>query len=150
RPFHRWKEYQQQVATEREVCDWWRQRPHANVGVALGPVSGIVRVDVEGPGGERLLRQRSGDDLPRTWQMTTGRGRGVFYRIPPGAVLGTTIEPIKEGEELRFQAAGSQSVLPPSLHRSGHRFAWCPGLSPFEFAEGSFMPAWLVHEMRTG
>jgi hypothetical protein len=148
RSWHRWKEFQERLPTERELRGWWAERPHSNVGLALGPVSGVVRIDVEGESGERLLRELSGGDLPRAWEMTTGKGRGLLYRIPPGVVLRTTAEPIKSGEELRLQALGAQTVLPPSVHPSGRRYAWTPGDSPFEFSHGTLMPAWLVAQMR--
>src|SRR5262249_30620519 len=44
RPWHTWRELQDRLATEDEVRRWWRQMPNSNVGVAYGPVSGLVGV----------------------------------------------------------------------------------------------------------
>jgi hypothetical protein len=150
RPLVRWKKYETQRATEAEVRDWWARWPNANVGIALGPGSGLIRVDVDGPGGEKRLRELSAGDLPGTLEFTSGRpngGRGLLYRIPDGARLRTTAQKPRPGEELRFQAQGAQTVLPPSRHPEGGRYAWKPGHAPGEVA-AALAPAWLVEHLR--
>jgi hypothetical protein len=151
RPWHKWKEFEDRLPTEDELRSWWRQRPQSNVGIALGPVSGLVRVDVDGAAGEDKLRELSGGDLPDTLEFTSGRdngGRGLLYAIPPGVNLKTTIQkPNEPKTELRFQAKGAQTVLPPSRHPSGSLYAWKPGHGPGEI-EPAPMPAWLVEQLR--
>jgi hypothetical protein len=146
RPWHRWKDLQEQLPTEDEVRGWWRRLPGSNVGVALGPVSGVVRLDVDGPGGEKLLQEWSGGDLPPTLEFTSGRpngGRGLLYAIPPGVVFQTTTHAPVDKQELRFQAKGAQTVLPPSRHPDGPRYEWVPGRSPFEIPLAP-APRWVV------
>ena len=146
RPWHTWKEYQGQLPTEDEIRSWWHQQPAGNVGVALGPLGGIVRVDVDGPGGERLLAELSQGDLPPTLEFTSGRangGRGILYAIPPGVTFKTTFEQPDKKEELRFQALGAQTVLPPSRHPDGNLYSWLPGHGPGE-VELAPAPAWVV------
>ena len=67
RPWHSWTEHQSRSATEQEIRGWWNAHPNSNVGVALGAVSGLVRVDVEGELGEAALQQKSAGDLHRLW-----------------------------------------------------------------------------------
>jgi putative DNA primase/helicase len=121
-----------------------------NVGVALGPVSGLVRVDVDGPGGEARLLQLSGGEVPATLEFTSGRtngGRGLLYRIPPGAGLRTTVErPGQPKLELRFQARGAQTVLPPSRHPEGCLYAWVEGRGPWEI-KAAPAPDWLLAQL---
>jgi hypothetical protein len=149
-PWHTWKEYQERLPTEAEVRGWWEQQPNSNVGIALGPVSGLVRVDAEGPDGERQLRELSGGELPDTLQFSSGRkdgtGRGWLYVIPPCVELKTTVKPLVVGE-VRFQAKGAQTVLPPSRHKDGNLYAWCPGHSPDEI-EPALAPPWLLQQLR--
>lgn len=149
-PWHLWKEFQSRLPSEDEVRALWRQLPNSNVGIALGPVSGIVRVDTEGPAGEAALLARSGGDLPTTLEFVSGRkdgtGRGILYRIPPGAVLRTTYERLGEKQEIRFQAKGAQTVLPPSRHRDGGLYAWLPGHAPGDVPVAT-MPGWLLAEL---
>jgi putative DNA primase/helicase len=149
-PWFAWKGFQDRPPTEAEVRGWWRQLPNSNVGIALGPVSGLVRVDVEGEAGEVRLAELSNGNLPPTLEFASGRedgtGRGLLYRIPEGVPLRTSYESHGKKQELRFQAKGAQTVLPPSRHKDGNLYAWTPGHGPEEI-EAAPMPAWLLHEL---
>jgi putative DNA primase/helicase len=149
-PWGPWKAFQDRLPTRAELQRKWGDNPTLNVGIALGPVSGLVRVDVDGPGGEALLRKLSSGDLPDTLEFTSGRnngGRGLLYKIPAGVTLRTTAEsPGAKKEELRFQAKGAQTVLPPSRHPSGSLYAWVPGHSPNEM-DAALAPQWLLAEL---
>ncbi len=148
-PWGAWAEYQERLPVEDELRRKWRDLPNANVGMAYGPVSGLIGIDVDGPGGEELLRQKSGGNLPRTLQFCTGgNGRRYLYAIPPGAKLRTTSQQTGLHQELRFQAKGSQTVMPPSRHPSGRRYVWEPGHGPDE-CEAAPAPAWLMRELAT-
>jgi hypothetical protein len=150
-PLHPWKELQERRLNGKEIDGLFKQNPFSNVGCALGPVSELIRVDVDGPAGEERLQELSGGALPDTWEFTSGRkngGRGLLYRIPDGVKLKTTI--IKPGEpktELRFQAKGAQTVLPPSRHPDGGRYAWTPGHGPEEIP-CAIMPPWLIGQLK--
>jgi putative DNA primase/helicase len=152
-PWGLWKEFQERLPTEYEIRQKWTDNPTLNVGLALGPVSGLVRVDIDGPAGEARLLQVSGGTLPATLEFTSGRqngGRGLLYKIPPGVVLRTTVErPGQPKQELRFQAKGAQTVLPPSRHLEGCLYAWVPGHSPWDI-EAAVAPDWLLVQLRHG
>jgi hypothetical protein len=150
-PWGPWKDFQDRPATVNELRQKWKDNPKLNVGLALGPVSGLVRVDVDGPSGEALLQEKSGGDLPVTLEFDSGRdngGRGLLYAIPLGAQLRTTIDAHKKKEELRFQARGAQTVLPPSRHHpSGRKYRWKPGRSPWDI-DPAPAPAWLLDALQ--
>src|SRR5262245_21663536 len=137
-PWHRWKHLQTALATVDEVNGWRRVLPTANVGVALGRGSRLVRVDLEGPQAEVRLVELARGDLPPTLEFTSGRadgtGRGLLYALPAGLALHTTIEGLALGGELRVQAEGAQTVLPPSRHKSGSLYAWLVGHGPNDIA----------------
>lgn len=150
-PWHTWKQFQDRLPSEQEVRAWWKALPNSNVGVALGPVSNLIRVDVEGVAGEARLQSLSGGAVPETLEFRSGRsdgtGRGLLYSIPPGVVLRTTV--LREGEEkseLRFQAKGAQTALPPSRHKDGGVYSWKAGHRPGEI-EIAVAPGWLVKEL---
>jgi hypothetical protein len=149
-PWIRWAEFQERLPTEEEVREWFRLLPNSNLGCALGPVSKMVRIDVDGPAGEEKLQQMSGGVLPDTLAFVTGRlngGRGLLYGIPPGVTLRTITKKEQQAmQELRFQARGSQTVLPPSRHKSGSLYSWVPGHSPDE-RELAPMPEWFIAAM---
>lgn len=150
-PWIKWKEFQERLPTADEVRGWFSQRPNSNVGLALGSISGLVRVDVDGVQGDELLRIKSGGDLPETLEFTSGgSGRGLLFRIPEGAaVKTTTAKGDGEHQELRFQAKGAQTVLPPSIHPDGRVYRWKAGQSPWEI-EAALAPAWLLAELAPG
>jgi P4 family phage/plasmid primase-like protien len=149
RPWHKWKEFQERRPTADELRDFWREHA-SNVGIALGPVSGLIRVDADGPAGEARLQELAQGDLPETLEFVGNAakgGRGLLYKIPEGVVFKTTLEIPKGGEELRFQAKGAQTVLPPSRHPLGFVYAWKPGHGPDDI-DAALCPAWLVREMQ--
>jgi hypothetical protein len=149
-PWVRWGDYQQRLPAEADLRHWWRQMPTGNVGCALGPVSGVVRLDVEGGAAHKQLQEVSAGDLPPTWTFKSGRadgtGLGLLYAIPPGVTFVTTVRPFQDGE-LRFQARGAQTVLPPSRHKDGGLYEWLPGLGPRDLPPAP-APGWVVERYR--
>jgi hypothetical protein len=146
RPWHAWKQYQDKQPTEAEVRCWWRSLPNSNVGMALGR---MLRIDTDGPAGEDLLRRWSGGDLPPTLEFTgdtTKGGRGLLYLAPPGVALRSTSEVPREGQELRLQGLGAQTVLPPSRHPKGMLYRWKRGHGIGEIAPAP-APEWLVQRL---
>jgi putative DNA primase/helicase len=108
-------------------------------------------MDVDGPAGEARLSEMSKGNVPITLEFTSGRangGRGLLYKTPNGITLRTTVHrPGQAKQELRFQAKGAQTVLPPSRHPEGCLYAWVPGRSPFEL-EPAIAPAWILEQLR--
>jgi hypothetical protein len=148
-PWGPWKEFQDRLPTEKELRKKWEDNSTLNVGIALGPVSGLIRVDVDGPAGEERLQAISGGDLPDTLEFTSGRqngGRGLLYSVPHGVSLRTTAEKPGDKQELRIQAKGSQTVLPPSRHPLGCRYTWRIGHSPDKL-KAALAPAWLLAQL---
>ena len=47
RPLISWKEYQTRLPTEEEVCQWFDQNPHANIGIVTGKISNSVVFDLD-------------------------------------------------------------------------------------------------------
>ena len=82
-PMTRWKELQTRLPTATEVRRWWQTFAYSNVGVALGQVSGLVRVDVDGSEGDSLLQIWSQGGLPPTWTFhSSPTGYGLLYAWP--------------------------------------------------------------------
>jgi hypothetical protein len=140
-PLVAWKDYQDRPPTEADVRVWWTSWPNANVGVVLGPVSGLVGVDLDGPAGEELLHEVSRDDLPDTLSFRTGKGRRLLYALPRGVVVGNRTF-AREGGELRVLSGGTISVMPPSVHRTGRKYRWSARRGPDDL-EPAPAPTWL-------
>jgi hypothetical protein len=146
-PLCPWKVYQDQRADVKQLHRWWHGWPNANVGMALGPVSGLAGVDVDGEDGERDLAEASRGDLPPTLEFTSGKGRRLLYALPPGVALRTTHQGREAKRPLSLLAKGSQTVMPPSRHASGRRYGWVAGRGPGEI-EIAKAPAWLLAALR--
>lgn len=139
-----WKEYQTRRATPDEIRSWWDRHPGLNVGVALGPVSGLVGIDVDDEDGDELLAEMSGGDLPETWEYTTGKGRRLLYRLPEGVTVVNQAfrRPGTEIEILRFMSQGGQVVLPPSVHPNKSVYRWRASHAPDEMPAAD-VPQWM-------
>ncbi len=147
RPWHKWKRLEKERAAERQIRDWWHEHPNANVGAALGPVSGLVGIDVDGDEGELELLEASGGHLPPTWEFTSGKGRRLLYAIPRDAVLRSTHFDKNAKRPLSLLAEGSQTVMPPSRHVCGRRYEWGPGCSPDDI-DPAPAPRWLLDALK--
>lgn len=137
-PLISWKEYQQRLPTEDEVRGWWKRWPNANVGIVLGSVSGLVGIDLDGPGGEELLAKVASGRLPPSLEFRTpGGGRRLLYQIGKSVRLQVQVEKAAAKEELRFLAEGTQTVAPPSRHLTGGVYQWiCPPTTPHQHHNG--------------
>ncbi len=146
----RLNEWQKHATDDVEqVKAWWRDWPHANIGVRLGSGSGFVGIDIDPPGGEQALLDISHGDLPPTLEMRTGKGRRLLYGIPESLTMEPATVGFKDdnGEEsIRLQGGrtGAQCVMPPSMHYLGHRYEWVHGPETRGLAP---MPDWLILEM---
>jgi len=107
------------------VSGWCRAWPAANVAIASGSVSGIVVVDADGEAGVAELKRRG---YPVTWTARSGSGGLHAYLVHPGHCVGNWKIP-GIGE---LRADGGYVVAPPSRHRSGGRYEWLEGFSPWD------------------
>jgi len=104
---------------EAAIRLWWDGKPFLNVGVAMGSVSGIWALDVDGePGAASVmdLEQQHGE-LPDTLTFRTPRGgRQHLFALPPGVTITSSIG-ILPGIDVRGD--GGYSVVPPSIRPEG-------------------------------
>jgi hypothetical protein len=148
-PWMPWEQFQSRLPAPEEVEEWWRQLCNSNVGLALGPVSGLVCIVIDGPDGEAELQELCAGDVPETLEFTSGGengGRSLLFRIPPGVTLRATTQQKGAKQKLRFQGEGSHAVLPHSVHASGTRYCWKEGHGPHDH-DAAPMPSWLIAVM---
>jgi len=98
---------------------WLRQG--SNIGLLLGPASGVVDVEFdEADGLEQLAAFGITDLTTPTWRSARGEHRLFRWEswMPQTAV-------VKAGAlEIRLGGRAAQSVLPPSTHPTGERYEW--------------------------
>lgn len=120
------------------VAAWLAAR--SNVGILLGPASGVVDVEYDDPAGLDQLAAYGVLDIPTpTWR--SARGEHRLFRWEPWLPEAAAI---KAGDiEIRIGGRAAQSVLPPSRHPSGAAYEWIRSPSDVEIAP---FPAQLLAE----
>lgn len=110
----------------------------ANVGILLGPASGVVDVEFDNPAGlEQLAAFGVLDIKTPTWR--SARGEHRLFRWEPWMPQAAVVK--ADDLEIRIGGRAAQSVLPPSIHPSGQPYTWTT--SPLDVAIASF-PAQLL------
>lgn len=146
------KDWSNWNGTSREdVLEWFRNAKqrgaNINIGIPLGSNSNMIGLDIDGEQGEIVLKAISNGDLPSTWEFSTGNGRRILYKLPPG--LKTKKISIKgEGkhEEFAILCDGTQTVLPPSCHPSGKLYQWKSKHSPRDIPLAD-CPSWILQQI---
>ncbi len=128
------------TADEGTVGQWFKQWPHANVGIATGAASDLVVIDVDPRNGgyEELLRlyKEHGNPPAGPVVYTGGGGWHLYFKHPGGKVMSRSIAP-----GIDCKGDGGQVVAPPSYHASGNQYEWCEtGLD----YEKPVLPDWML------
>ena len=123
-----------------KIRGWWETWPAANVAIATG--RGLVVLDVDGAhDGEESLADlvRALGPLPPTVECLTGSGRHLYF------TTGVEIRPSAGvlGRGLDVRGDGGYVVAPPSLHRTGRRYAWEASGDPEEVSLAPLPPRWV-------
>jgi hypothetical protein len=105
------------------VLAWWTRHPQANIGLATGHLFDVL--DIDGPAGERAIRQlAAAHGLASSGPLVrTGGGGWHFYLTPTG--LGN-VHP-RGLEQVDWRGRGGYVVAPPSRHASSHPYQWLAG-----------------------
>ena len=112
-----------------QIRAWWTQWPDANIGIATGPTSGIMVIDVDPRhyGDDNyydLLSEAGLDAIPPSLQVLTGGGGWHDYlRIPADADVRNAAS-VRGHEGVDVRGRGGYVVAPPSIHHSGRGYCW--------------------------
>jgi hypothetical protein len=127
---------------------WWTNVPNANIGVATGPRSGIVVIDVDvrdnKPGRDNweLLQDQHGR-IPDTVEAETGSGGlHIVFAWPVGHHIGNSTNALGAGLDVRGD--GGYIVVEPSMHICGQPYAWEASSDPLDGVTPAPCPDWLV------
>ena len=131
----RWHE--QATSDEAELERLFGQWPASNLGVRLGPLSGIVDIEYDDSEGEATAKRLVNGIATPTYK--SARSTHRLFRFPEGLAIPAAVV-TAQGLEMRFgiESKGSQSVFPPSIHASGVRYEWLVGLSPDDVEPQAF------------
>lgn len=114
-----WKPYQERIATEEEIRQWFQRWPDANLAIVTGNVSGIFALDFDS-GDAINTWEAKFEDLPQTLHYKTGRGYQYLF----------TFDSYGEGnktaimEQVDIRGEGGYTIVPPSIHPNGNTYEW--------------------------
>jgi len=136
--------WQKKATTDkRQIENWWRVWPNANIGILCG--DDLVVIDVDGVRGAKTLREAlAGREWPKTLQARTGRPEGglhAYFRVPEGMEIQSSA-----AGGIEVQYTGKYVIAPPSIHRSGKLYEWVMDAEGFE-SPMSAIPEWLVEAL---
>ncbi|QDE82502.1 bifunctional DNA primase/polymerase [Myxococcus xanthus] len=124
-----------------QIRAWWQHWPQANVAIATGALSGIDVVDIDAKAGgvEAMAKEEAArGELPRTIvAQTSGGGYHVYFRNS-----GLVSKPASIAPGIDTRGNGGYVIAPPSLHRTGERYAWVAGSPPSQTSLAD-APAWI-------
>ena len=78
KPYVKWKPYQKELPSEKQIKEWWTKWPDALIGMITGEISGITIVDCDSPEAIELVESY----LPESLTLPisgTKNGRHYFF-----------------------------------------------------------------------
>jgi len=140
-----WKQFQTIRGGESLLRDWFGGEIPHGLGIVTGSISGLVDVETDPPDGEASWAALvAGRDVPQSWSFRSGGGSTHRLFALPDGVRIRTVSRIRPGLDTRGE--GGIAVLPPTLHRTGVRYAWLEGCAPWE-CELAEAPDWLIEAL---
>ncbi|MBX3217131.1 MAG: bifunctional DNA primase/polymerase [Labilithrix sp.] len=121
-----------------ELLDHMRRCAPCNVGVVTGKIVVVEADSLEAESEVIALGGNALDETP-TRERRPGRGRAWLFLAGDDEVSNGS----HRGESGAIDVRGMGGILvsPPSVHATGHTYAWLPGLAPWEVAPIGLPPA---------
>lgn len=119
-----WKSYQTQKVTKADIDSWLKGRWFKNINCCLGDVSNFCEIDVDVDNAPIGLILEYYDNN-QVWVCESSQGRyKLFFKpavqFPPK--MDTKVN--ENGGHVEFRGNGHLTVLPPSIHPTGHIYKW--------------------------
>jgi hypothetical protein len=135
----------QATADEEQIWRWLesiqedRDHTRINLGVRLGPSSGVIDIEYDTPEAEAALKEYGLDRID-TPAYSSGRGIHRIFQYEDWMPAAGTVH--VRGIEVRIGGgtAAAHSVIPPSLHRSGRHYEWLPDRAPWDISPATVPP----------
>jgi hypothetical protein len=123
-------DWQHAATSDRALIErWWASNPYCNVGVQLGPRSGLIDVECDAPAAERELGALLGESYSVVPTFRGKRGKHRLFLHTPGLPCPDKAVFKWRGVEFRTGngGKGAQSIFPPSVHPDGPVYTWLVG-----------------------
>jgi hypothetical protein len=97
--------------------------------VVLGPVSGLFAIDVDGSEAHEALVEHLGAEPVAPKVLSGSRKPHRYHLFFEHPDVTTKAKATPWHPQLEFRGKGGIVIVPPSLHKSGNRYAWAEGRS---------------------
>jgi len=115
---------------EKQIREWWRKWPQANVGIRTGVRFWVLDIDPHHGGDlsrDRLVA-RYGPLADTLRQITGGGGWQYFYELPEQAVIHGKAPLYDDWPGIDARGENNYVLAPPSIHPdTGNEYAWDTG-----------------------
>jgi hypothetical protein len=108
-----WSTYGSQMPTELEMQHWLASFPRGNIGLPLGPASGLCMIDIDTED-QALIDAIMNILPPSPWVRVGKKGMGLAYRFE--GQKNFKLRGAAGGMIMEFLGLGNQMVMPPSIH----------------------------------
>lgn len=148
RPYTR-NGFKDATTDEKQIRKWWKQWPHAGIGLATGERSGVWVLDVDGENGQRSIAEFELDcdaQLPRTLSASTPSSRSAhhYFSIPVGVEVRSKVGVLPNVD---IRGCGGYVILPPSecVNKEDEQrpYKWLNNDDPLDPEESEFITALL-------
>lgn len=122
RPMKGWQQYCTHLAP-RNVVERWEQWPDTGVGLALGPASNLLAIDIDVNENSTIFKaiRKVCPDTPCA--KVGKKGITLFYRYNP--IITSTQIRLNGNPTVDILSLGKQTVLPPTIHPDmGEPYRW--------------------------
>lgn len=121
--------WQKAATTDEEViADWWDRWPGANIGIVMGPSSGIIDIEADTPEADKFLADLFDGHEIITPTFQTARGKHRLFKYTDQLPNSDKAHWRLRGDlDLDFKIGngkGTYCMFPPSIHPDGPQYKW--------------------------
>jgi putative DNA primase/helicase len=135
----------------RLIGEWWDERPHAMIGIAMGEIAWAVDPDIPkkpgAPDGVRYwaeLQEKHGVCPPTHSHISPSGGRHLLFKCSPDFPLGNG-EGQLQGKGINVRGRNAYVIAPPSRWSDGRGYVFADRSLAFKFADA---PVWLYELLK--
>ncbi|MGO9650235.1 MAG: bifunctional DNA primase/polymerase [Terriglobales bacterium] len=146
-PLIRWSKCA--TANIDQLMTWLHTFADCNWGIACGPASRLLVIDVDGYIGLESFAHLCGqagvdwqEIADNTLGVKTGKGSQLYFTYPATNIRNSAG---KLGPELDVRGDGGYVICPPSVHETGEPYHWLGGDENKPVAPA---PGWLIEQIR--
>lgn len=132
-PLISWREFQERIASEEEIKEWWRKYPQANVGIVTGEISNLTVLDCDSQLAHEYVQQIYKGKTPL---VKTPNGYHYYFQFAKDTRNTVRIQDM----DLDLRSSGGYVVAPPSTNDAGVDYRF---IKDFSIALDSFSNCFL-------